>query len=62
MDRYSGRKIGMQLDCVGMGSGKPRPSLNYLGKGVKKKKGFYRYLNQKGKVQEGATTLPPRSD
>jgi len=38
MDRYSGRKIGMQLDCVGMGSGKPRPSLNYLGKGVKKNK------------------------
>ena len=53
-DRCHGKTIRNLLGYVGIGSGKPGHQLELnLARGVKKnKKGFYRYLNQKKKVQE----------
>ena len=45
--------MGKLLGCIGMGSKKP---LNFAGDAKKNKKSFYRYLNQKRKVQVG---VPP---
>mgnify|MGYP001852508769 CR=1 FL=1 len=49
---------GMLLGCVGMGSGRPRPTWNWTCQGKaqsKDKEGFCMYISRKSKVQECIT-------
>ena len=54
-----GNSIKKLLSCVGDGvrKAKAQLELNFAGNARKNKKGFYRYLSQKRKVQEGVPPL-----